>query len=65
MSYAHHKHVFSLEETEKCIRAVGGEIPGLYPVKSSDQTVAQACDLLIVEIWELNSTVQRILGIML
>jgi hypothetical protein len=27
-------HVFSLEETEKCIRAVGGEIPGLYPVKA-------------------------------
>ena len=49
----------------KSIRAVGGEIPGLYPVKSADQTVAQACDLLIVEIWELNSTVQRILGTML
>jgi len=27
-------HIFSLEETEKCIRAVGGEIPGLYPVKA-------------------------------
>jgi hypothetical protein len=27
-------HVFSLEETEKCIRAVGGEIPELYPVKA-------------------------------
>ena len=27
-------HKFSLEETEKCIRAVGGEIPGLYPVKA-------------------------------
>jgi hypothetical protein len=38
-------------------RALSGE--------SADQTVAQACDLLIVEIWELNSTVQRILGIML
>jgi hypothetical protein len=25
--------VFSLEETEKRIRAVGGEIPGLSPVK--------------------------------
>jgi hypothetical protein len=34
-------------------RALSGE--------SADQTVAQACDLLIVEIWELNSTVQRIL----
>jgi hypothetical protein len=38
-------------------RALSGEI--------ADQTVAQAHDLLIVEIWELNSTVQRILGIML
>lgn len=27
-------HIFSLEETEKCIRAVGGETPGLYPVKA-------------------------------
>jgi hypothetical protein len=27
-------HVFSLEETEKCIRVGGGEIPGLYPVKA-------------------------------
>ncbi|MDH3444799.1 MAG: zinc-binding dehydrogenase, partial [Deltaproteobacteria bacterium] len=27
-------HIFSLEETEKCIRAVGGEIPELYPVKA-------------------------------
>jgi alcohol dehydrogenase len=27
-------HVFPLEETERCIRAVGGEIPGLYPVKA-------------------------------
>ncbi len=27
-------HTFPLEETEKCIRAVGGEIPGLYPVKA-------------------------------
>jgi len=27
-------HKFSLEKTEKCIRAVGGEIPGLYPVKA-------------------------------
>jgi threonine dehydrogenase-like Zn-dependent dehydrogenase len=27
-------HTFSLDETEKCIRAVGGEIPGLYPVKA-------------------------------
>ena len=27
-------HAFPLDETEKCIRAVGGEIPGLYPVKA-------------------------------
>ena len=27
-------HTFPLDETEKCIRAVGGEIPGLYPVKA-------------------------------
>ncbi len=27
-------HVFSLEETERCIQAVGGEIPGLYPTKA-------------------------------
>jgi hypothetical protein len=27
-------HTFPLNETEKCIRAVGGEIPGLYPVKA-------------------------------
>lgn len=27
-------HVFSLEETERCIRAVGGEIPDLYPTKA-------------------------------
>lgn len=27
-------HVFPLEETERCIRAVGGEIPGLYPTKA-------------------------------
>jgi len=27
-------HVFPLDETERCIRAVGGEIPGLYPVKA-------------------------------
>jgi threonine dehydrogenase-like Zn-dependent dehydrogenase len=27
-------HVFPLEETERCIRAVGGEIPDLYPVKA-------------------------------
>jgi threonine dehydrogenase-like Zn-dependent dehydrogenase len=27
-------HAFSIEETENCIRAVGGEIPGLYPVKA-------------------------------
>jgi alcohol dehydrogenase len=27
-------HTFSLEETERCIRSVGGEIPGLYPVKA-------------------------------
>jgi threonine dehydrogenase-like Zn-dependent dehydrogenase len=27
-------HTFRLDETEKCIRAVGGEIPGLYPVKA-------------------------------
>ena len=27
-------HVFPLEDTERCIRAVGGEIPGLYPTKA-------------------------------
>jgi len=27
-------HVFPLEETERCIRAVGGEIPDLYPTKA-------------------------------
>jgi hypothetical protein len=27
-------HTFPLEETENCIHAVGGEIPGLYPVKA-------------------------------
>jgi alcohol dehydrogenase len=27
-------HVFALEETERCIRAVGGEIPDLYPTKA-------------------------------
>ncbi|HXG53327.1 MAG TPA: zinc-binding dehydrogenase [candidate division Zixibacteria bacterium] len=27
-------HVFPLEETERCIRAVGGEIPGLFPTKA-------------------------------
>ena len=27
-------HVFPLEETERCIRAVGGEIPELYPTKA-------------------------------
>jgi alcohol dehydrogenase len=27
-------HVFSLDETEHCIRAVGGEIPELYPTKA-------------------------------
>ncbi len=27
-------HIFPLDETGKCIRAVGGEIPGLYPVKA-------------------------------
>jgi alcohol dehydrogenase len=27
-------HVFSLAETERCIQAVGGEIPGLYPIKA-------------------------------
>lgn len=27
-------HVFPLEETERCIRAVGGEVPGLYPTKA-------------------------------
>jgi len=26
-------HVFPIEETEKCIKAVGGEVPGLYPTK--------------------------------
>ena len=27
-------HVFSLEETERCIQAVGGETPDLYPTKA-------------------------------
>jgi alcohol dehydrogenase len=27
-------HVFPLEETERCIQAVGGEIPSLYPTKA-------------------------------
>lgn len=27
-------HTFPLDETEKFIRAGGGEIPGLYPVKA-------------------------------
>ena len=27
-------HTFSIEETEYCIRAIGGEIPGVYPVKA-------------------------------
>ncbi len=27
-------HVFPLEETERCIQAVGGDIPGLYPTKA-------------------------------
>jgi threonine dehydrogenase-like Zn-dependent dehydrogenase len=27
-------HTFTIEETEQCIRAVGGEIPELYPVKA-------------------------------
>ncbi len=27
-------HIFRLDETEQCIRAVGGEIPGLYPTKA-------------------------------
>ncbi len=27
-------HVFPLEETEQCIRAVGGEMPELYPTKA-------------------------------
>jgi hypothetical protein len=27
-------HVFALEETERCIRAVGGELPELYPTKA-------------------------------
>ena len=27
-------HVFSLDETEKCIQAVGGEIPELFPTKA-------------------------------
>jgi alcohol dehydrogenase len=27
-------HVFGLEETERCIRAVGGELPELYPTKA-------------------------------
>ncbi|NIO07429.1 MAG: zinc-binding dehydrogenase, partial [Deltaproteobacteria bacterium] len=27
-------HVFPLEETERCIQAVGGEVDGLYPTKA-------------------------------
>ena len=27
-------HVFPLEETERCIKAVGGEIPELFPTKA-------------------------------
>jgi hypothetical protein len=27
-------HIFSLEETDRCIQAVGGEIPELYPTKA-------------------------------
>ncbi|MCZ6623886.1 MAG: zinc-binding dehydrogenase [Deltaproteobacteria bacterium] len=27
-------HVFALEETERCIQAVGGEVPDLYPTKA-------------------------------
>jgi len=27
-------HIFPLDETERCIRAVGGEIPDLYPIKA-------------------------------
>lgn len=27
-------HVFVLEETERCIQAVGGEVPNLYPTKA-------------------------------
>ena len=27
-------HTFTIEGTEHCIRAVGGEIPDLYPVKA-------------------------------
>ncbi len=27
-------HIFPLEETERCIRAVGGELPELYPTKA-------------------------------
>jgi threonine dehydrogenase-like Zn-dependent dehydrogenase len=27
-------HTFPLDETERCIRAVGGEIPELYPIKA-------------------------------
>ena len=27
-------HVFALDDTERCIHAVGGEIPDLYPVKA-------------------------------
>jgi alcohol dehydrogenase len=27
-------HAFPIEETERCIRAVGGEIPELYPIKA-------------------------------
>ncbi|MFQ5875521.1 MAG: zinc-binding dehydrogenase [Dehalococcoidia bacterium] len=27
-------HIFSLDETERCIQAVGGEIPELFPTKA-------------------------------
>jgi len=27
-------HVFSLDETEDCIRAVGGEVPEMFPTKA-------------------------------
>jgi threonine dehydrogenase-like Zn-dependent dehydrogenase len=27
-------HTFPVEDTERCIRAVGGEIPDLYPIKA-------------------------------
>jgi len=33
-------HVFPLKETEKCIRAVGGEMPEMFPTKAAHQSGA-------------------------